>query len=89
VRSPATFRLTVWISDAVIAAEVLLWQLLGYRDIVLIADSALGAIWGLNINTGGSGIAIQNSDLAPTSSFPLGINGLHVRGPTLYFTNSA
>jgi hypothetical protein len=58
-------------------------------DIILIADSALSAVWNLNIKTGASSIAIQNPQLGPTSSFPLGINGLHVRGKTLYFTNSA
>lgn len=58
-------------------------------DIVLIADSALGGVWSVDINTGQYTMAIQNNDLTPSSGFPLGVNGIHTRGSTLYFTNSA
>lgn len=58
-------------------------------NILLVADSVLGAVWSVNIASATSFLAIQNSNFNPTSTFPLGINGVHVRGPALYFTNSA
>ena len=59
-------------------------------DLVLIADSVLGAVFSMNIASGAYSVAIQDTAaFGPTSSFPLGINGLHTRGQTLYFTNSA
>jgi len=57
---------------------------------VLIADSALGAVWTLNVLTRNYQIGINDTLVKKTSSFPLGINGLHTYGGnTLYFTNSA
>ena len=60
-------------------------------DIVLAADSEQGIIYSLNIRSGVSAVAIQNSAFAPVGENPLGINGLHLdaAGTTLYFTNSA
>ena len=60
-------------------------------DIVLAADSEAGIVYSTNIVTGVSAVAIQNSAFAPTSTFPLGINGLHPDAAScnLYFTNSA
>lgn len=58
-------------------------------NVVLVADSALGSIWSVNIDTGASSQVIQNDLLNASSTFPLGINGIKTRGKTLYFTNSA
>lgn len=63
--------------------------LTGAPDIVLIADSALGAIWKVNITTGDSNKVIQDDLFAASDSFPLGMNGIKTRGSNLYFTNSA
>ena len=61
----------------------------GSPGLVLIADSALGVVFSLNTTTGIYKTAIKDPLLAPTASFPLGINGLHALKNTLYFTNSA
>ncbi len=58
-------------------------------DIILAADSTLGAVWRVNIVTGDYSIAIQNSLFAPTSTDPRGINGVHTLRGMLYFTNTA
>ena len=60
-------------------------------DIVLAADSEAGIVYSLNIVSGISAVAIQNSALSPAGDKTLGINGLHVdaAGSNLYFTNSA
>ena len=57
--------------------------------LLLIADSALGLVWSLNVSTGKYQKAIEDPLLGPTEAFPLGINGLHVHQSTLFFTNSA
>ena len=59
-------------------------------DIVLAADSEAGIVYSLNVVSGVSAVAIQNSALGPGSA-SLGINGLHVdsTGNNLYYTNSA
>jgi hypothetical protein len=61
----------------------------GSPDVVLVADSTLGAIFSVNITSGEHLIAIQDSHFGRTSKFPIGINGVHARGERLYFTNSA
>jgi hypothetical protein len=59
-------------------------------NIVLAADSEAGIVYSLNIVSGVSAVAIQNSAFSPGGK-TLGINGLHVdaAGNNLYFTNSA
>ncbi|KAL9068032.1 MAG: hypothetical protein Q9161_006477 [Pseudevernia consocians] len=66
----------------------------GSSDIVLIADSALGAVWRVNVATGDYSIAIQdpfftNNSTNNPSPVPIGINGVRTSGGMLYFTNSA
>lgn len=61
----------------------------GSVDTILAADSQLGGLWAVNINTGHYEMAFQSEELLPTSTFPLGVNGIHTQGSTLYFTNSA
>ena len=61
----------------------------GNSSIILVADSSLGAIFRVDITNGHYVEIEQNSLLNPTSSFPLGINGIHLLGGTAYFTNSA
>ncbi len=58
-------------------------------DIILAADSTLGAVWRVNIVTGDYSIAIQNSLFEPTITELRGLNGIHTLGEMLYFTNSA
>ena len=60
-----------------------------YSDLVLIADCTLGALWRVNVLTGDYSIAIQNPAFNNTSTSARGINGVHVKGRFLYFTNSA
>lgn len=62
----------------------------GSPNLILLADSALGAVWSLEISTGKSQIVIQDPLFESSSSFPLGINGvLAHQDNNLYFTNSA
>ena len=61
----------------------------GNQDLILVADSSLGAIFRVDITTGQYVEIEQNALLGPTSTFPLGINGIHMYGSNAYFTNSA
>ena len=62
----------------------------GSPDIVLIADSVLGAVWRLNLKTGDHSIAMRNPLFSGCQAkFPLGINGINVFEGMLYFINSA
>ncbi|KAJ7913476.1 hypothetical protein B0H13DRAFT_1488128, partial [Mycena leptocephala] len=61
----------------------------GEPDLVLGADTAAGRVWQINLRTGVVRIAAQDDAFAPGAPTPaFGINGLHVRGGDLYFTNS-
>ncbi|KAK4196103.1 hypothetical protein QBC40DRAFT_287875 [Triangularia verruculosa] len=57
--------------------------------LLLAADSALGAVWKVNLLTGAHSVAFQSPLLTPTASAHLGINGLKAQGQYVYFTNSA
>ena len=58
-------------------------------DVVLVADSLLGAVWRVNVTTGEYGIAIQSPFFAGENAIPIGINGVRMFERMLYFTNSA
>jgi hypothetical protein len=58
----------------------------GSTNLVLAADSGLGAVWSIDMNTGVYAKVIENSYFAPRED--TGINGIHTRGSTLHFTNS-
>ncbi|KAI4134449.1 MAG: hypothetical protein LQ347_001515 [Umbilicaria vellea] len=59
-----------------------------YNGFLLIADSALGAVWSLNVNNGQTK-NFADPLMAPTSTVaPTGVNGIKVRGNNLYFTNT-
>ncbi|VUC25179.1 unnamed protein product [Clonostachys rosea] len=62
-----------------------------HPHIVLHAGSKEGNIFRTNTATGTFDIAFQDEKLgvSANASVPLGINGLHVHGDYLYFTNSA
>lgn len=80
------------ISDtAVVKDAVLLNGLVKLNPQTLLAsDSILGAVWAIDITTGSSRIVIRDPLMAPTSEFPLGINGIRLfNNQTLYFANSA
>lgn len=57
--------------------------------VVLISASMSGSVYRVDLATGAFDVIIEDPLFAPTSSSPLGINGLHARGNTLYFANSA
>lgn len=61
----------------------------GNQDLILVADSSLGAVFRVDITTGQYVEIERNALLAPTADFPLGINGIHMMGSNAYFTNSA
>ena len=55
---------------------------------ILVADSAVGAVFRVDVRTGESQIVIQDPAMAPTPVAPFGIDGLRIRGGYLYYTNS-
>ena len=62
----------------------------GSPDLLLIADSSLGAVWRLNLTTGDYSIAIQDPLFSNWSSpIPIGINGIRTFRGSLYYLNSA
>ncbi|KAJ7051058.1 hypothetical protein C8F01DRAFT_1176449 [Mycena amicta] len=60
----------------------------GLPDVVLVADSAAGAVYAVNMRTGDVSLAIQAPLLGGSATESLGINGLHVHDGFLYATNS-
>ena len=62
----------------------------GSLDILLIADSALGTVWRLNLTTRDYSIAIQDPLFSNWSSpVYIGINGIRTSRGSLFFSNSA
>jgi hypothetical protein len=64
----------------------------GSNVLILAADSAIGAVWRVNILTGDYEIVFQDSLFLPVGTAPgtnLGINGIRTKDGFLYFTNSA
>ncbi len=57
----------------------------GQSDLLLVSDFLLGVIFSVNINTGASRVAINNSY---TQSTGFGVNGLRFHDGFLYFTNT-
>jgi hypothetical protein len=63
----------------------------GNLDEVLIADSSLGKVWKLNVESGEFGTVIEVPEMSSPASATqtaVGINGLHIRDQYLYWTNS-
>lgn len=60
-------------------------------DVVLIADSRVGAVWRVNTTDGNVAIAYQGDLLLPpdNATVPIGINGLKISNGYVYFTNTA
>lgn len=56
---------------------------------VLFADSFLGGIWKLHVNTGVHKLLFTDPSMMGTASVATGINGLRVRPGNLFYTNSA
>jgi hypothetical protein len=64
----------------------------GNPHLILGADSAIGAVWKVNLITGRYDIAFSDPLFQPVSDIPgsnLGINGMLAKGNYLYFANSA
>jgi hypothetical protein len=64
----------------------------GKPNLILAADSAIGAVWKVNLVTGRYDIAFSDPLFQPISSTPgenLGVNGLLAKGNYLYYANSA
>jgi len=61
----------------------------GSAKLILAADSSIGAVWRVNINSGAYSIAFSDPLFANTATGLLGINGIRIKGGYLYFTNSA
>ncbi|KAL8791817.1 MAG: hypothetical protein Q9195_005553 [Heterodermia aff. obscurata] len=55
---------------------------------ILLADSAKGLVFAVDVDTGISNVAITDP-LFANNGRPISVNGLKIRGHTLYFTNTA
>ncbi|KAG9606254.1 polyketide synthase, partial [Aureobasidium melanogenum] len=59
------------------------------NDIILVADSDLGAVWSVDVATGVVNKVITDPSMLPTATVaPIGINGLHVSGQELVYTQT-
>ncbi|OAR00848.1 hypothetical protein LLEC1_07267 [Akanthomyces lecanii] len=61
----------------------------GHDDLALVADSATGVAYHVNITSGEAKISQDFDEMkaAPGGALPIGLNGLHMRKGHLYFTN--
>jgi len=60
----------------------------GDRAHVLLADSMAGVVYRLDVHTGAYEIVMRDPSMDPQlGGLGLGINGIHVHGESLYFTN--
>lgn len=56
--------------------------------LVLVADAAKGIVWRVDIHSGEYEVAIKDGAFNPSNpAIPLGVDGLHIAGGDLYFTN--
>ncbi|MDI1488669.1 MAG: hypothetical protein OHK93_007945 [Ramalina farinacea] len=60
----------------------------GSPDIVLIADSVLGALWKLNVTSGEYKMAFDSPLFVNSTGAPIGINGIRSYSGSVYFFNS-
>ena len=58
------------------------------KDKILLADSAKGVVFVVDVDTGVSNVAITDP-LFANNGRPISVNGLKILGHTLYFTNTA
>ncbi|KAK4458623.1 hypothetical protein QBC42DRAFT_300127 [Cladorrhinum samala] len=87
---PAAISFLTWVTESTIINGLTAHP---FNPCLLMgADSALGAVWRIDLTTGQHEIAFSSPLLTPTGTAPgthLGINGLRAAGKYLYFTNSA
>ena len=60
----------------------------GSPDIVMIADSVLGALWKLNVTSGEYKMAFDSPLFVNTTGAPIGVNGIRSFSGSVYFFNS-
>lgn len=85
--SPPTVKIIASIPEADALNGIT--ALKGSPDIVLIADSALGAVRWLNVTSGEQSVTIQSDFFTNTGGSPIGINGIRTYDGHLYYLNSA
>lgn len=58
--------------------------------VVLAADSVNGAVYKIDLRSGNATIALAGDAFAapPPPAYPLGVNGVHLKASSLYFTNT-
>ncbi len=59
------------------------------EGVLLVADSPNGVVWSVNVRTGATSLAINDTSMAGTAELFLGVNGIHVLGNELFYTNTA
>ncbi|KAF1986939.1 hypothetical protein K402DRAFT_59449 [Aulographum hederae CBS 113979] len=59
-------------------------------NIVLASDTAAGAVFAINVVTGNYSIVMNDASMKPipSAAVPIGINGIRVRGDTVFYTNT-
>jgi hypothetical protein len=59
------------------------------KGLVVIGDAGAGVVFTLDVGTGRYSKTIDDPTMKPTDSFPIGINGMKIRGGYLYYSTTA
>ena len=59
------------------------------KGLVVVGDAGAGVVFTLDVRTGRYSKTIDDPTMKPTDSFPIGINGVKVRGGYLYYATTA
>jgi hypothetical protein len=87
--SPSTAATVKIVAPTVPGAQFLNGlEVLSPNALVLASDSSLGVVYRIDIRTGRSAVIIKDKSMSPML-LPIGVNGIHIRGNDLYFSNTA
>jgi hypothetical protein len=59
------------------------------KRLVVVGDAGAGVVFTLDVGTGRYSKTMGDPTMKPTSSFPIGINGIKIRGRYLYYATTA
>lgn len=59
------------------------------KGLVVVGDAGAGVVFTLDVGTGRYSKTMGDPTMKPTSSFPIGINGIKIRGRYLYYATTA
>jgi hypothetical protein len=59
------------------------------KGLVVVGDAGAGVVFTIDVESGSYSKTIDDPTMKPTDAFPIGINGLKIRGGYLYYTTTA